>query len=172
MVQENPQALKIYVNTPKEFQIDPSFYPCRQRYITEEYERIVRRNHFAINFLNIPSLEHFSEVTKEWMTKQGHVYLRKISDVLDFTSQMFCKFLTLLLIYFTCFEDVKLQNKSFYQFYFGYVKLEWDFNITRLLQQVHGLYENFCFLRSHYRATFEEIQKPHHQLTFGRSITA
>ena len=152
-------SLKIYVNSQQQLRIDPGYYPCRRRYSWANFEKVVHKNPFALNFPFIQSLKHFTEITKAWMSMHCMDSLNKFADVPKNAIQMYCKVLRLLLICFDKFGDAKMQNMAHYKFNFGDQKLAWDFNIGPLPQQIYGLYGRVRFLLSFHMTTFEEMMQ-------------
>lgn len=107
----------------------------------------------ALNYPKLPSPEHYTTMTEEWMADVCHQQLQKYKDVLEFAIKIFYKFLHLILKYL---EDLKLIDRSFHCFHFGVHKLAWDFNIDRIPPQ-HGLFTWVKFLAIFEQRTFEKM---------------
>ena len=104
-------SLKIYVNSLQNLRIDPSYYPYRRQYSWADFEKVVQRNPFALNFPFIQSPEHFTKITEEWMSKHCMDSLKKFAYLPKYAIQMYCKFLRLLLICFNKFKDARCRTK-------------------------------------------------------------
>ena len=90
-------ALQIYRDSPRELRVDPTFCPCERRYNWDEFARIQTQFPLALNYPKLPSPEHYTDLTEDWMATVCHQYLKIYADVPDFAIKMMCKFLTLLL---------------------------------------------------------------------------
>ena len=108
-------ALRIYRDSPRNLRIDPTFCPCDRRYSWDEFAKIRARFPLALNYPQLPSPEHYTDLTEEWMAKVCHQYLEKYAEVPDFAVKMMCKFLNLLLVCFQDFQEIQLLDPSFHQ---------------------------------------------------------
>ena len=97
------------------------------------------------------------EFDEKWFVKQCRDTIKQFQHVPEFTSQLLCKILRMLITALTCFEDAKLVDRQFWRFSGGTSELAWDFQRGPLPQQVHGLFARVRFLPSHYLQTFEEM---------------
>ena len=102
-----------------------------------------------------PSLDE--DFDEKWFVKQCKDTLKQFQHVPEFTSQLLCKILRMLITALTCFEDAKLVDRQFWRFSVGTSELAWDFQRGLVPQQVHGLFARVRFLPSHYLQTFEKM---------------
>ena len=67
------------------------------------------------------------EFDERWFVKQCKDTLKQFEHVPEFTSQLLCKILRMLITALTCFEDAKLVDRQFWRFSVSTSKLAWDF---------------------------------------------
>ena len=152
-----PGSLNIYAWSSQEIRIDPSYCPYKRRYSWEEFNKLQERQPYIQNFPIIPGPSIDDEFDEKWFVKQYKETLKLFQYVSEFTSQMLCKIMRMLITTLICFEDAKAVDRQFWRFNFGSTKLAWDFNIGLIPQQVHGLFSGVRYLQSHYLQTFEEM---------------
>ena len=74
------------------------------------------------------------ELDEKWFVKQRRDTLKQFQHVPEFTSQLLCKILRMLITALTCFEDAKLIDRQFWRFSVGTSELAWDFQRSPLPQ--------------------------------------
>ena len=94
---------------------------------------------------------------EKWFVKRCKDTLKQFKHVPEFTIQLLCKILRMLITALTCFDDAKLVDKQLWRFNVGTSELAWDFQRGPIPQQVHGLFARVHFLPSHYLQTFKEM---------------
>ena len=153
----HPETIKMYAESPRNLRIDPSYCPCERRYRWREYERLVERQPFLLNWPRIRGPDAEDALTEQWMAKQAKYFIKYFEQVPDYTCQFFVKILRMIYVCLTGFEDAKKVDRMFWKFNMGTRELTWDFDIGPTPQQVHGLWARVRMLPSHYAQTFEEM---------------
>ena len=100
-------------------QIDPSYYPCERRYSWDKFNKLQERQPYLQNFPIIPGPLIDDDFDEKWFVKQCKDTLKQFQHVPEFTSQLLCKILRMLITALTCFEYAKLVDRQFWRFSVG-----------------------------------------------------
>lgn len=119
-------SLQRYYDSPMELRMDPTYCLWPWRYTWEHFEKQKSKSPDAINFQKVDPRESYLNITEEWMVQTCRTYIKLFTIVPNLTFQMMVKFLNLIVICLTEFEDITLENPSFHKYYMGDAQLSWD----------------------------------------------
>lgn len=85
-------TMKIYRDSLRELRVDSTYCPCPKRYSWDDFARVQARFPLALNYPKLPSPEHYTEMTEEWMIQVCSEQLQLYSRLPYYTIKMFKKF--------------------------------------------------------------------------------